>query len=191
MQNSTSSTHSPKNVICVSGDYRSGKSNFSKRLASVLGLRHLSMRELKNIYQSYVDWDIALREEDNKKIDQMVVDAAYKGNCILDFRFSALLCSLHSIAYYGIWISASLHVRIVRNAFRWNKSEPRTRHIIKEREQEEVRICTDLYGKSFRDPTLYHLSLDMSQYFLPVTEPLDTSPAVSAYLDYIKKEVFS
>ena len=178
-----------RNIICVSGMYKSGKSNFSIRLASALKLEHFSMRKIKNLYESYIDWEKILQNENNQEIDQMIINMAHKGNCVLDFRFAPLLCSLQNIPYCGIWIYASLDVRVEANTFFWKKSELKTKDIILKREFEEVRSCMELYGRDFRDPDLYDIFIDTTDYWLPITIPMDTTPLVAEYLPEIKKNL--
>jgi cytidylate kinase len=173
----------------VSGDYKSGKSIYAAQLASALDLEHFSMRILKNAHEPYVNWSKILRKEDNQTIDHVIVDTARKGNCILDFRFSALLCSLHSIPYVGIWITASFEKRIGGNALYWGKSYEEAECILHEREKEELRICRELYKKDFRDPGLYHIFIDTSSIISPLGEPVDISPLVFLYLDEIKEKL--
>lgn len=181
------SPHIQKNVICVSGAYKSGKSNFSIRLASALKIEHFSMRKIKNLYSSYVNWEEILQNESDQEIDHRIINMAQKGNCVLDFRFSPLLCSLHNIPYVGIWISASLDVRVEANAFFWKKSKLETKNIILKRQSEEVRCCKKLYDKDFRDKALYDIFIDTTDYWLPVSIPMDTTPLVLKYLPTIKK----
>lgn len=177
-----------ENIICVSGDYKSGKSNFSSRLAAALNIEHFSMRTLKSKHDVYVDWDIVLRKEENQEIDREIVEIARRGRCLLDFRYSALLCAIEAIAYTGIWITASLDVRIEGNAYFWKKSRSETETIIRKREKEELRDCMELYGRSYRDPSLYHMSIDTSSYWLPVTVPMDTTPLVSKCVTMIRAQ---
>jgi cytidylate kinase len=184
-----SSKFPPKDIICVSGDYKAGKTKFSSRLASALNLEHFSMRTLKKVHENYVDWDKILKEEDNRKIDEEIINIAQKKSCILDFRFSALLCSLHSTPYVGIWVTAPLSVRTERISRFWGKSKSETRTLMQEREKRELYICEKLYGRTFRDQSLYHIFVDTSNCFLPVSVPFDTTSLVAESIPEIKKRL--
>jgi cytidylate kinase len=179
----------PKDIICVSGDYKAGKTKFSSRLASATNLEHFSMRTLKNVHDNYVDWDKILKEKDNRKIDEEIVNLAQKKSCILDFRFSALLCSIHNIPYVGIWITAPLDIRTERISLFWGKSKSETRTLMQEREEKELHICETLYGRTFRDQRLYHILVDTSECFLPVSVPFDTTSLVVEYVPEITKRL--
>lgn len=154
-------------VICLSGDYRSGKSGFATHLVNQIGLNHYSMRkkvdaENQKYNLNRVDWNKVLLDYTDNQIEEYILNLAKSGDCILDFRFSALLCRKHNIDYIGIYITADIEARVCGNAMCWNLSKEQTLDIINQRETQEIKKSYCLYNKSYKDADLYNLVFDFT-----------------------------
>lgn len=154
-------------IICISGDYRSGKSGLATHIANKYGLEHYSMRKLIDKSKSRfnvdkVDWNRWLSNLHDEEIENIIYKFAIQGNCVLDFRFSALLCEKFKIEYKGIYINARIEERIKGNMLCWELSAEETRKLIVERESKELKKSFELYGKSYKEPDLYELFFDFS-----------------------------
>lgn len=162
-------------VICISGDYRSGKSRVGKCVAKKLEIPYYSMRKLKKQINEryntdYVNWNKVLADIDNKVIDGYIVKKAMEEECILDFRFAALLCKEKNITYIGVWITSSLESRIYGNSYCWGKDREEVHEIIVQREAQELLTCMRLYNDDYRKKELYHYFIDLSKYWYPINE---------------------
>lgn len=167
-----------KMVICISGDYRSGKSGVGKCVAKKLKIPYYSMRKLKKQLNEryntdYVDWNEILVDVDNKIIDEYIVKKAIEEDCILDFRFAALLCKEMHIPYIGVWIASSLDSRIYGNSYCWGKSKEEVHEIIVQREAQELLTCMQLYNNDYRKKEFYHYFIDLSKYWYPINEVVE------------------
>lgn len=137
------------------------------------------MRTLKNQTALFVDWSLIVSDEShNTTIDAHVLDLALREPCVLDFRFAAVLCDQYQIPCVGIWVSASLSVRVEANAHFWRKSARETEAIIRTREEVEIAVCRRFYSRSYREPQFYDRFVDLTPYWLPVDVPMDTTPEV-------------
>ena len=148
-------------IICVSGNYRSGKSGFSTAISKILGLKHHSMRSItanqKTKYNTdFVDWSKQKLIERNKEIDEQIIEYAKIGNCLLDFRYSALLCYRNRINYIGVWVSSDLKTRVYGNSYCWGKSYEETQKIILTREEQEKKNCLLLHNTDYSLPEYYN-----------------------------------
>lgn len=183
------------NVLCVSGDYRSGKSGFSEKIAKQLDIEHYSMRKLKDceteLNRDCVNWDIIIQKNDNIAIDNIIVNLARKGKCVLDFRFGAVLCKKYNIPYIGIWISADLKTRIEGNSFCWRKSEVDTESIINKRETEELNTCLSNYGVDYRDKSFYSIYIDLTQYWYPIEEAVGNGMKIQSEIIKVQNMVYT
>jgi len=162
-------------VICVSGNYRSGKSGLSSEISKKLGLSHYSMRSLKEKQKTeyntdFVDWSGQIEFDENIIIDNNIVEIAKKGNCLLDFRYSAILCKKHDINYIGIWVISDLESRIYGNSYCWNKSYDETNEIILSRESKEKETCAILHNTDYSLSKYYKYFIDLSKYWYPIEQ---------------------
>jgi cytidylate kinase len=176
-------------VICISGSYRSGKSNFSKRLAALLHYEHYSMRKMfgkENMFnKNFINWRNVLKEKNGQKIDDFICEKAIKNKCILDFRFSSVICRKNNIPYIGVWINADFATRVRGNALLWEKSIHETEQIIKDREHFEKEYCKEHYKKDYTQKAFYNYFVDTTSYWFPIDIPMDTSPEVIKFIKYL------
>lgn len=160
-------------VLCISGNYRSGKSGFGVELAKELGIKYYSMRTLKDkkitkYNTDFVDWSQEIDLSDNLKIDDIIVEIAKQGDCILDFRYSALLCKKNNIEYIGFWVFSNMESRIYGNAYCWNKSLEETKKILLQREENEKKVCIDNYNYDYSSREYYKYFIELSEYWYPI-----------------------
>ena len=181
-------------VISISGDYRSGKSGIADKIASHLNIPHYSMRKLYNneTYnnRNHVNWfGIVNDNDDDDKIDNYIAEQALKGNCILDFRFSAIICKKLGIEYKGIWVSSDIVTRVKGNAYAWGKSEEETLSIIEAREQRELETALNRYGATYAEPSLYHYFVDLTDYWYPIPDAVNHGMKTDSYIKQLTKTI--
>ena len=162
-------------VICISGNYRSGKSGFGTEISKKLKIPHYSMRSYKEKKRTdyntdFVNWSKQITFDDNFEIDNYIVELAKGNNCLLDFRYSAVLCKKNKLDYIGIWVFSDLESRIYGNSYCWNKPYDETEKIIIERENEEKRICNLLHNTDYALPEYYKYFIDLSKYWYPIED---------------------
>lgn len=162
-------------IICISGDYRSGKSGFGKVIAKKLNLKYFSMRTLKeqensNYNTDFVNWSKQIDSDENLIIDKCILEFAKKGDCVLDFRYAALLCKRYKIKYIGIWISADIDTRVYGNSYCWKKPKAEVKNIIYTREKQEKDTCKKIYNADYASEEYYKYFIDLSEYWYPIEE---------------------
>lgn len=163
-----------KIVLCISGDYRSGKSGISEKIAKHLDIPHYSMRKLYNkeslLNRDFVNWSNMINERDDDKIDSLITEYAINGSCVLGFRFAAILCDIGQIPYKGIWVTAEMSSRVLGNAFAWRKSKEETLSILTQREKKEEETSQRRYGTSYSNPKLYQYTVNLTEFWHPVQD---------------------
>lgn len=181
-------------VLCISGNYRSGKSGLGTELSKKLEIPYYSMRlwkEQKNTEYNtdFVDWAPKIEFDDNQQIDERIVATARRGNCLLDFRYAAMLCAKNGIDYVGIWVSSDMESRIYGNSYCWQKTAQETEKIIREREKAERDVCAALHHADYSSPEYYHYFIDLSSYWYPIEEVSKRGFLFEELIDNLNKTI--
>ncbi len=155
--------------IIVSGLAGSGKSTLVYRLADVyqwplysIGDTWRAMWKEKypdaNIsFETYIE---SITREDDLQMNVQMRENFSKENIIGDTRYA--VCYKDVPALF-IFVTASLEIRAERalNTAKYaGKSLQEIKGILLEREEHEVKVCKDLFGADYRDPSHYHLVLN-------------------------------
>lgn len=154
-------------IITVSGLHGTGKSTYAARIASALGLRHVSAGLLfrKVAKEKHLSLEelgkIALRDPSiDKMVDEKTIAEADKGDVVIDGQLSGWM--LKDQSDLRIYLTAPEQVRLERIARRdqvdINDAETQTR----QRESIQRERYLKHYGFHVKDLSIYHLVLDTS-----------------------------
>ncbi|MHA1876618.1 MAG: (d)CMP kinase [Promethearchaeota archaeon] len=110
-------------VITISGPHGSGKSTYAKEIAKALHLKYVSSGQTfrRLAKESGCDLETFSKkcEKDkniDRKIDQITIDEAKKGNVVLEGQLAAWMA--RDFSDFNIYVTASLEARIKRIAER-------------------------------------------------------------------------
>ncbi|MBU5690064.1 MAG: cytidylate kinase family protein [Candidatus Aenigmatarchaeota archaeon] len=171
-------------VIAISGLAGSGTSTLAKMLAEKLGLKYFSPGEyfkshssgrneterVMDVFQSGKGLD----KDFHKKIDEMQINLAKKGNIVICGKLSILM--LKDIADYKIWIECDLEERARRTAKRDGIRFEDALKALKQREKLQLKEWKKDYGidyttqKKMADIVIDNTNLNERQVFEKVIE---------------------
>ncbi|MEM3783594.1 MAG: cytidylate kinase family protein [Candidatus Bathyarchaeia archaeon] len=162
-------------VICICGMAGSGKSTLAKKLAEKYGLKYYSGGEAlkalaiekgyrpleKGWWESSEGLSFLEKREENpefdKAVDQKLLEAAKRGNVVLDSWTMPWLLENG----FKIWLEASQNKRAERVAKRDGISVEKALKALKNKEEKTKAIYKRLYGFNIgEDLTPFHLILD-------------------------------
>ncbi len=154
-----------KNII-LSGLAGAGKSTLAHRLTEVYGWPLYSIGDTWRAMwkEKYPDATISfetyiegLTREDDLHMNVRMRENFSKDNIIGDTRYAVCYKDLPALF---VFVTASLEVRAERALLTSKyagKSVQEIKGILLEREEHEVKVCKDLFGADYRDPSHYHL----------------------------------
>ncbi|MCL4389219.1 MAG: cytidylate kinase family protein [Candidatus Marsarchaeota archaeon] len=155
--------------IAISGLPVSGKSTLARMLADQF---HLPVRSLGGLWRErwakqYPNGEVSFEEywrgttvEDNLRINQEAKAEFESGNVIADSRFVSYL-DINRVV--RIFVDADLEIRAQRASTRADysgKPIEEIRRILRDREQDELKMGRTLFKVDYRDRKLYHLVLN-------------------------------
>jgi len=161
-----------KIVVCISGMTACGKSTVAKRLANKYGLRYLSGGEVLKSLAAEEGFNISgkgwweteqgtrffkermLKQDFDKLVDARLLQAAEKGNVLLDSWTMPWLLK----GGFKIWFEASREERAKRLTARDGLSYVEASRILDEKDETTRRIYKKLYG--------FNLGYDLSPFDL-------------------------
>lgn len=145
-------------VIAITGQPGAGSSTIAKLLAKKLKLKYFSPGEYfkshsqantqtKQVMEVYKS-DKGTQKEFHKKIDEMQISLAKKGNLVSCGKLAIYM--LKDIADYKIWLDCSLDVRAKRTAERDKLDYNKVKKDIINRQKMEVKEWKKDYGIDYR-----------------------------------------
>ncbi len=156
------------NSILISGLPGAGKSCLARALSEKLGwpiysIGGLFKEEWKRFYPnqevSFEEYWRTITKEKNMEMNRKAREIIARGNAIGDFRFAICCEGLPSLRIY---ITADLETRAKRVKDKGSNSIGKLKRILQERENDEVKVGKELYGKDydFREQNQYHIVLN-------------------------------
>jgi CMP/dCMP kinase len=153
--------------VTVSGPHGSGKSTYAARLASSLGLRHVSagimFRKLADERKVSLEKFQELAAADpsiDRMVDERTMMEAERGDVVVDGQLAGWV--LKEISDLRVLLTAPLVVRLERIATRDRISLEEARRQTLHREGLQAERYREHYGFSVDDWSIYHLVLDTS-----------------------------
>lgn len=151
-------------VITISGPHGSGKSTYAKEIAKALRLKYVSSGQTfrRLAKESGCDLETFSKkcEKDkniDRKIDQITIDEARKGNAILEGQLAAWMAKDFSV--FNIYVTASEETRIQRIAERDGFDLNSARKETLSRTKSEIRRFKRFYNVDITDLSIYDLIL--------------------------------
>jgi cytidylate kinase len=151
-------------VITISGPHGSGKSTYAQAIAKALKLKYVSsgqtFRRLAKEYECNLEEFSRKCENDkdiDKKIDQITIDEAKKGNVILEGQLAAWMTM--EFADLHIYVTASLKTRVERIAERDGTNYKDARKETIARTRSEVRRFKRMYNVDIENTDIYDIIL--------------------------------
>src|SRR2546425_3352576 len=160
-------------IITVSGPHGTGKSTYAARLASGLGLRHISAGQLfrrlaKEKGFSVEQFGLFAAEDPSvdRMVDEETMQEAEKGDLVVDGQLAGWV--LREVADLRIYLTAPENVRLERIAERDKMDFEEARKLTIQRERVQNERYKKHYGLMVEDRSIYHIILDTS--FLPLAD---------------------
>ncbi|TMI24996.1 cytidylate kinase [Candidatus Bathyarchaeota archaeon] len=157
-------------IITVSGPHGTGKSTYAAKLASALGLRHVSAGQLFRKLAKEKGYSLEqfgqLAAEDpaiDRVVDEETMKEAEKGDLVIDGQLTGWV--LREVADLRIYLTAPENIRFERIAERDRMGIEEARKLTLQREKVQNERYKKHYGLRLEDRTIYHIILDTS--FLP------------------------
>ncbi|HEX4919986.1 MAG TPA: AAA family ATPase [Candidatus Bathyarchaeia archaeon] len=154
-------------IITVSGLHGTGKSTYAARIASALGIRHVSAgvlfrRVAKEKHLTLEELGkIALQDSSiDKLVDEKTVEEADKGNVVIDGQLTGWM--LKDRSDLRIYLTAPETVRLERIARRDGVDLKDAQAQTRQRESIQSERYLRHYGFRVEDLSIYHLVLDSS-----------------------------
>ncbi len=154
-------------IITVSGPHGTGKSTYASRIATALGIRHLSagvvFRRLAREKEISLEefGQMALKDPSiDKLVDERTVQEAHRGNVVLDGQLTGWV--LKDRADLRICLTAPETIRLQRIAKRDKISLKQAKEETRVREAVQRRRYMKHYGFRVDDRSIYHLIFDTS-----------------------------
>lgn len=156
-----------KSVI-LSGTPASGKSALAKLIEQEYGLEIHSIGKLwrqkwTKLYPNNIPFEDFWRgssRKDNMEMDRLAKERIDKGGVIADSRYAAIYSDDKCLK---IFLDADLKLRARRVSGRQEysgKTIEEIEGILERREEDECVIGKDLFGKDYRDSSIYHIVLN-------------------------------
>ncbi|MFW9921695.1 MAG: (d)CMP kinase [Candidatus Thorarchaeota archaeon] len=151
-------------VITISGPHGAGKSTYAKAIAKALNLTYVSsgqtFRRLAKENGCDLE-DFSRKCEKNfdidRKIDQITLDEAKKGNVVLEGQLASWMAK--DFSDFNIFVTASLETRIKRIAGRDNIDFNKAMKITTSRTKSEIRRFKRMYNIDIEKKDIYDLIL--------------------------------
>jgi len=151
-------------VITISGPHGSGKSTYAKEIAKALQLKYVSSGQIfrRLAKDSGCDLETFSKkcEKDkniDRKIDQITIDEAKKGNAILEGQLAAWMAK--DFSDFNIYVSASEEIRVRRIAERDGLDLESARRETHSRTKSEIMRFKRYYDIDLTNMTIYDLIL--------------------------------
>lgn len=154
--------------ITISGPIGSGKSSVGKKLALLLNYRFFSggtfFRQLAKEYEMTLEEFNRYAEshgEIDMQQDALILEFMKKNDdIVVESRLAGWLCHSNSIDSFRIFIDAPLDTRVERVSGREKSNFARTRDLVSEREESEIRRYREFYDLDYREPEFYDLIIN-------------------------------
>jgi cytidylate kinase len=150
-------------TITVSGLAGAGKSLGARAIAKALKLKYISAGEIQR--EIAEEKGISLEEqvrirgpEVDHEMDRRSLKFAMEGNVVLDGRLTGWVAG--DWADVRVWYKCPLEIRAERVAKRDNTSIEEARKRLKERDEEDHRKYSELYGIDSYDESIYDVTVD-------------------------------
>jgi CMP/dCMP kinase len=160
-------------IITVSGPHGTGKSTYAAKLASALGLRHISAGQLFRRMAKEKGFSLEkfgqLAAEDSTidhMVDEETMREAEKGDLVVDGQLAGWV--LREVADLRIYLTAPEDIRLKRIAERDKMNLEEAREQTFERERVQNERYKKHYGLRVDDRSIYQIILDTS--FLPLAD---------------------
>lgn len=154
-------------IVTVSGPHGSGKSTYAARLATSLGLRHLSagmlfrsLADERNIVLEKFQEVAAGDPSIDRLVDEKTMVEAEKGDVVIDGQLAGWV--LKETSDLRVLLTAPLMVRLERIAARDHINLDEARRQTLHREGVQADRYRKHYGFNVNDWAIYHLVLDTS-----------------------------
>ena len=151
-------------VITISGPHGSGKSTYAKGIAKALNLKYVSSGQTFRRLAEESGCDLedfsAQCEKDreiDKKIDEITVEEAKKGNVVLEGQLASWMAK--DFADFHIYVTASFNTRVRRIAGRDKKNFNQAKKETIARTKSEIRRFKKMYDIDIRNKEIYDLTL--------------------------------
>lgn len=175
-------------IITVSGLHGTGKSTYAARIASTLGLRHVSagllFRKVARDKRLTLEklGKMALRDPSiDKLVDEKTIAEAAKGSVVIDGQLTGWI--LKDKSDLRIYLTAPKQIRLERIARRDKVDLKDAESQTKQRESIQRERYLKHYGFHVRDLSIYHLVLDTSLGSIE-----DTANVLIAASQMVKKD---
>lgn len=151
-------------VITISGPHGAGKSTYAKAIAEALSLRYVSSGEqfrrlAKEEELSLEDFsNVCEQDEDiDRKIDQLTIKEAKKGDVVLEGQLAAWMT--RDFSDFNIYVTATFETRVNRIAARDDKDYAEARQETASRKKSEIQRFKELYNIDIENLDIYDLIL--------------------------------
>ncbi|MEM3399688.1 MAG: cytidylate kinase family protein [Candidatus Micrarchaeia archaeon] len=159
-----------KPIICISGFSASGKTTVGKKVAKLLGLKHIHysfkhIAKKKGVSLMHIQ---KIAEKDKKldlDFDARVVESAKEGGCVVTTWLSPWMVKNADLR---VWLEATEETRARRLAGREKTSFKSALRHIRERDASNIRRYIRYYGIDIRDHSNFDLIIN-SERFSPDT----------------------
>ena len=143
-------------ILTISGLHGTGKSTVGKLIAKKLGIMYYSTgqifrdlaKEMNLTLEEFTEY-VENNPNIDKRLDDKIIDIAYKGDVIIDSQLSAHI--LKSIADFKILLTCPLEIRVRRIAERDNASYDEKLKETLLREESELKRFRKLYYIDLND----------------------------------------
>jgi cytidylate kinase len=151
-------------VITISGPHGSGKSTYARAIANALEIKYVSSGQTFRRLAKESDCNLeefSKQCEENleidRKIDQMTIDEAKKGDVILEGQLAAWMAK--DFSDFNIYVTASFEKRVERIAQRDGKDLEETRKETIARTKSQIDRFKQLYNVDITQTYIYDLIL--------------------------------
>lgn len=168
-------------TIAISGTAGAGKSTFAKHIAEAFELEHISAGKIFRQMAQQREMDLSTFStfaENNihidKEIDERSIEAAKKGNVVLDGHLTAWMCK--DFVDLNIFVTAPLEVRVERIAQR--DGDPYEYALVEttKRETSERKRYKKIYNIDIQDLSIFDIILNTDKWSIDsITNILKTT----------------
>ena len=151
-------------VITISGPHGAGKSTYAKAIAEALGLKYVSsgqtFRKLAKEMGCNLEEFSRKCEDDeeiDKRIDDLAIEEAKKGNVVLEGQLASWMAQ--DFSDFAIYVTATLETRVKRIASRDGTDFETAKQETLSRRNSEVERFKKMYQIDINNKDIYDLIL--------------------------------